>query len=176
MKKPIFPNDFEPKASALLKKFKKIRLMVAGDLMVDEAVYGDSERISREAPVLILRYTHTDLIPGGAANAANNARDLGAEVFPLGVVGDDEQGHKLLRYFKMKKMDTSGVVAVKHRHTTVKSRIMAGAHHTAKQQVIRIDKIDERDVSRGVEAKLVEGSRPWPPAWMPFSYPTTDLA
>lgn len=129
--------------------------MVAGDLMVDEAVYGDSERISREAPVLILRYTHTDLIPGGAANAANNARDLGAEVFPVGVIGEDEQGHKLLRYFKMKKMDISGVVTVNNRHTTVKSRIMAGAHHTAKQQVIRIDKVDERDVSRGVEAKLV---------------------
>ena len=63
--KSVFPTHFEPKASALLKKFKKIRLMVAGDLMVDEAVYGDSERISREAPVLILRYTHTDLTPAG---------------------------------------------------------------------------------------------------------------
>ena len=50
---------------ALLKKFPKIRLMVAGDLVVDEAIYGDTERISREAPVLILRYSHTDILPGG---------------------------------------------------------------------------------------------------------------
>ena len=150
-----FPSQFGPKAQALMKKFPKLRLMVAGDLVADEAIYGDSERISREAPVLILRYTHTDLVPGGAGNAANNAADLGAQVFPLGVVGKDEQGEKLLRAFKMKKMDLSGVLTLDNRPTTVKSRIMAGAHHTAKQQVIRIDKLDDREISRGVESKLI---------------------
>ena len=155
VKKLNFPPGLIAKCPPLLKKFPKLRLMVAGDLVVDEAIYGDTERISREAPVLILRYTHTDLTPGGAANAANNAADLGAQVFPLGVVGDDEQGRKLLHYFKLKKVDTTGIVEVKNRPTTVKSRIMAGAHHTAKQQVIRIDKIDDKDVSKAVEAKLV---------------------
>src|SRR5579859_367822 len=155
MKKPGLSPRLASEGLTLLKKFPKIRLMVAGDLMVDEALYGDSERISREAPVLILRYTHTDFTPGGAANAANNAVELGAQVFPLGVVGQDGQGENLLRYFKMKKVDVSGVVAVKNRHTTVKCRIMAGAHHTAKQQVIRIDKLEEKDVSRAVEGKLV---------------------
>lgn len=129
--------------------------MVAGDLVVDEAIYGDTERISREAPVLILRYTHTDIAPGGAANAVNNAADLRAQVFPVGVVGEDEQGGKLLQYFKMKKVDVSGIVTVKNRPTTVKSRIMAGAHHTAKQQVIRMDRIEDKDVSRAVENKLI---------------------
>lgn len=81
MKKGDFPAQFASKCPALLKKFQKVRLMVAGDMVVDEALYGDSERISREAPVLILRYTHTDFTPGGAANAANNATDLGAQVF-----------------------------------------------------------------------------------------------
>ena len=155
MKKRNFPSGFIPKAPALLKKFTKLRLMVAGDLVVDESLFGDSERISREAPVLILRYTHTDFTPGGAANAANNAAELGAQVHPLGVVGEDDQGHRLLQYFKMKKMDISGVLTVKNRPTTVKCRIMAGAHHTAKQQVIRIDKIEEKDISRAVEAKLI---------------------
>ena len=93
--------------------------------------------------------------PGGAANAANNAVDLGAQVFPLGVVGEDEQGARLLHYFKSKGVDTTGILTVKNRPTTVKSRIMAGAHHTAKQQVIRIDKLDDKEVSRAVEAKLV---------------------
>ncbi len=155
MKKQNFSSQFSTKGPALLRKFPKINLMVAGDMMVDEAVYGDTERISREAPVLILRFSHTDFMPGGAANAANNAVDMGAKVFPLGVVGEDEQGQKLLHYFKMKKADVSGLVTVKHRHTTVKCRIMAGAHHTAKQQVIRMDKIDDKDVSKQVEAKLI---------------------
>jgi len=155
MKKAFFPPQFASKATALLKKIPKIRLMVAGDMVVDEAIYGDTERISREAPVLILRYSHVSLTPGGAANAANNVVDLGAQVYPLGVVGDDEQGARLLQYFKNKKVDTSGLIAVKNRPTTVKSRIMAGAHHTAHQQVIRIDKIEDKEVSRNVEAKLI---------------------
>ncbi len=155
MIKPGFSPQFNSKAQALLKKLSKIKLMVAGDMVVDEAIYGNTERISREAPVLILRYTHTDILPGGAANAVNNAADMGAHVFPLGVVGDDEQGAKLLQYFKMKKVDTSGLVTVKNRPTTVKSRLMAGAHHTAKQQVIRVDRYEDKDVSKAVESKLV---------------------
>jgi rfaE bifunctional protein kinase chain/domain len=155
VKKTNFPSNFASKCPGILRKLSRLRLMVAGDLVVDEAIYGDSERISREAPVLILRYTHTDITPGGAANAANNAADLGASVTPLGVVGEDEQGEKLLHYFKMKKMDTSCVLSLKNRPTTVKCRIMAGAHHTAKQQVIRIDKIEDKEVSRAVEAKLI---------------------
>jgi rfaE bifunctional protein kinase chain/domain len=155
MKKSAFPINLAGRGPSFLKKFKKIRLMVAGDLVVDEAIYGDTERISREAPVLILRYSHTDFNPGGAANAANNAADLGAKVFPLGVLGEDEPGQRLMNYFRMKKVDASGVVLVKNRHTTVKSRIMAGSYHTAKQQVIRIDKLEAKDVSRSVESKLV---------------------
>ncbi len=155
MKKATLPSTLFSKGPAVLKKFSKLKLMVAGDFVVDEAIYGDTERISREAPVLILRYNHTDITPGGAGNAANNAADLGAQVYPLGVVGDDEQGGKLLHYFKNKKIDLSGLVTVKNRPTTVKCRIMAGAHHTAKQQVIRIDKLEDKDVSRGVEDKLI---------------------
>ncbi len=155
MKKNYFPSNFASRCPALLKKMTKVKLMVAGDLVADEAIYGDTERISREAPVMILRYTHTDLTPGGAANAANNAADLRIQVFPLGVVGEDEQGARLLHYFRNKRVETTGILSVKNRHTTVKSRIMAGAHHTAKQQVIRIDKLDDKEVSRAVEAKLV---------------------
>ena len=155
MIKANFSPQFAAKAPAFLKKFSKVNLMVAGDMVVDESIYGDTERISREAPVLILRYSHTEFMPGGAANAVNNALDLGAKVFPLGVVGKDEQGQKLLHYFKMKKSDVSGLLTVDNRHTTVKCRIMAGAHHTAKQQVIRMDKVEDKDVSRQVEDKLI---------------------
>jgi len=155
MIKSSFPPRIGIRVPAILKKFNKVNLMVAGDMMVDESIYGNTERISREAPVLILRYSHTDFMPGGAANAANNALDLGAKVTPLGVVGKDEQGQKLLQYFKMKKADVSGLLALDNRQTTVKCRIMAGAHHTAKQQVIRLDKIEDKEVSRQVEVKLI---------------------
>jgi rfaE bifunctional protein kinase chain/domain len=155
VKKHSFPSQLGSQGVAILKKFSKLRLMVAGDFVVDEAIYGDTERISREAPVLILRYSHTVITPGGAGNAANNVVDLGAQVYPLGVVGEDEQGSKLLHYFKTKKVDVSGLLTVKNRHTTVKCRIMAGASHTAKQQVIRMDKLDDKEVSRQIEAKLV---------------------
>ncbi len=155
VKKNALPSQLSSKGPAVLKKFPKLRLMVAGDFVVDEAIYGDTERISREAPVLILRYSHTVITPGGAGNAANNAACLGAQVYPLGVLGDDEQGSKLLHYFKTQKVDVAGLITVKNRHTTVKCRIMAGASHTAKQQVIRVDKLDDKDVSRQVEAKLI---------------------
>jgi D-glycero-beta-D-manno-heptose-7-phosphate kinase len=155
MKKLQWPTQLAARGTALLKKFPKLRLMVAGDLVADEALYGDSDRISREAPVLILRYDRTDLTPGGAGNAANNAAEWGAQVVPLGVVGEDAPGQELLRYFRMKKIDLSGVLSLKNRPTTVKTRILAGAHHTAKQQVLRIDRFEDKEISRSVESKLI---------------------
>ncbi|MGH7739073.1 MAG: bifunctional heptose 7-phosphate kinase/heptose 1-phosphate adenyltransferase [bacterium] len=157
--KAQFPSNLSSRGLILLKKFSKLKLMVAGDLVVDESIYGDTERISREAPVLILRYTHTQSTPGGAANAANNAVDLGAQVYPLGVLGADEPGGKLLQYFKTKKVNVSGILTLPKRPTVVKCRIMAGAHHTAKQQVIRIDKIEDKEISRAAETELIFRAR-----------------
>ncbi len=153
--KSALPSRLREKGLELLKKLPRVKLMVAGDLVADEAVYGVTERVSREAPVLILRYTHTVTAPGGGGNAAQNARDLGAQVYPLGVVGDDEGGRRLLDAFRIKGLDLSGVMTVKGRMTSVKSRILAGAQHTAKQQVIRIDRIEGKDVSRSAENKLL---------------------
>ena len=153
--KPTLPSDLPKKGMDLLKKFPRLKLMVAGDLVAYEAVYGVTDRISREAPVLILRYTHTVTAPGGAANAAMNAKDLGAQVYPLGVVGDDEGGRRLLEVFRHKQLDATGVLTVKGRMTTVKSRILAGAQHTAKQQVIRIDRIPDKDIPKSVENKIL---------------------
>jgi len=153
--KPTLPSNLPKKGLALLRSFSRLKLMVAGDLVADEAVYGVTERISREAPVLILRYSHTVTAPGGAANAACNARDLGAKVYLLGVVGRDEGGKRLLETFRQKGLDLDGVLEVPGRHTTVKSRILAGAQHTAKQQVIRIDRYDDKDIPRSAEAKLL---------------------
>jgi len=153
--KPSFGSDFPRKALHLLPRFAKLNLMVAGDFVADESLVGITERISREAPVLILRHAGTTTAPGGAGNAANNAVDLGARVFPLSVVGDDEPGRRLAQFFRNKRVDTTGLLTVKHRATPVKTRILAGAHHTAKQQVIRIDRVEDREVTRMTGKKII---------------------
>jgi len=124
---------------ALLKRIRRVRLVVVGDLIADEFIYGQIERVSREAPVLILKYNATETVPGGAGNAANNAAALGARVEVLGVVGRDEAGRRL-RASLGTCADVRGVVEIGGHVTPVKTRILAGGVHSAKQQVVRIDR------------------------------------
>jgi rfaE bifunctional protein kinase chain/domain len=108
--------------------------------VADEFVFGEISRVSREAPVLILKHRDRTVVPGGAANAANNLADLGVNVLPVGIVGDDEAGRLLLRYFRQKKIPVSGVLKDKTYTTVTKTRILAGMTHTARQQVVRVDR------------------------------------
>jgi rfaE bifunctional protein kinase chain/domain len=124
---------------ALVKRFGRVRLTVAGDLVADEFIYGRIDRVSREAPVLILQYDSTEIVPGGAGNAAHNARALGARVSVLGVVGRDDAGRRLVRALA-RGADVSGIVRTRGFVTPVKTRILAGGVHSAKQQVVRIDR------------------------------------
>jgi len=133
-----------PKEAGRLKKivdaFPKITVTVLGDLVADEFVFGEISRVSREAPVLILKHRERTVVPGGAANAANNLADLGVNVLPVGIVGDDEPGRMLLKYFRHKRIAVSGVLKDKSYTTVTKTRILAGMTHTARQQVVRIDR------------------------------------
>jgi rfaE bifunctional protein kinase chain/domain len=124
---------------ALLKRFGRVRIAVVGDLIADEFIYGRIERVSREAPVLILRYNATEVVPGGAGNAANNAAALGAHVEVLGVVGKDEAGRRLKASLGA-HANVRGLVTAAGYTTPVKTRILAGGVHSAKQQVVRIDR------------------------------------
>ena len=149
-----------PTASRLLRivaKFPRVRLTVAGDLMADEFIYGQIDRVSREAPVLILKYNSTDVVPGGAGNAANNAAALGARVNLLGAIGRDAAGDRLLGAL-VRGVRTTGVMRVTGRVTPVKTRILAGGVHSAKQQVVRIDRAGEAvtpAVLKTVERRLI---------------------
>jgi D-glycero-beta-D-manno-heptose-7-phosphate kinase len=133
-----------PKEAERLKKiieaFPKITVTVLGDLVADEFVFGEISRVSREAPVLILKHRERSVLPGGAANAANNLADLGINVLPVGIVGEDEPGKLLLRYFRHKKIAISGILKDKTYTTVTKTRILAGMTHTARQQVVRVDR------------------------------------
>jgi rfaE bifunctional protein kinase chain/domain len=123
----------------LIDAFSRQTIVVLGDLVADEFVFGEISRVSREAPVLILRHRETQCVPGGGANAANNLADLGARVLPVGVVGNDSAGHALVDYFRHKGVPTSGILRVPGWTTPRKTRYLAGFTHTARQQVLRVD-------------------------------------
>src|ERR1700733_8410246 len=94
----------------IVESFPKITVTVAGDLVADEFIFGEISRVSREAPVLILKHRERLIVPGGGANAINNLADLGVNVLPVGVVGDDEVGRLLLKGFRHKRIPISGVL------------------------------------------------------------------
>src|SRR5712672_3984289 len=113
----------------IIEQFPKLSITVLGDLIADEFIYGEISRVSREAPVLILRHRDRTIVPGGAGNAIYNLADLGVNVLPVGVIGDDEPGRLLLRAFRQKRVSVSGIRRVKGRNTVTKTRILAGTTH-----------------------------------------------
>jgi rfaE bifunctional protein kinase chain/domain len=123
----------------LIDRFKGQRVVVFGDLIADVFVYGEISRISREAPVLILNHRETQVVPGGGANAIHNLWALGAKPLPVGLVGDDAEGRQLLEYFLNLGVDTGGISVSKSYRTPSKMRILAGAVHSQRQQIVRID-------------------------------------
>ncbi len=140
------------------KKFKEFldsdhrpRLLVIGDLILDEYIWGAINRISPEAPVPILETKSENLALGGAANVANNLVALGCEVHLVGAIGKDEKGERLLSLIKGQGINTEGIFRFVHRPTTSKIRIVA--HN---QQVLRIDKEDNRPITEETESKFVQ--------------------
>jgi D-glycero-beta-D-manno-heptose-7-phosphate kinase len=127
----------------ILARARRVRLLVVGDLVADEYIYGRIDRVSREAPVLILRYDSTEIVPGGAGNAASNAAALGARVEVIGAVGTDDAGRRLLAAIPRPATLTS-VTRLRGYVTPVKTRILAGGIHSAKQQVVRMDRAGSR--------------------------------
>jgi D-glycero-beta-D-manno-heptose-7-phosphate kinase len=137
MTKHIKEND---RLRKIVASFPKLTVTVLGDLVADEFVFGEISRVSREAPVLILKHRDRKIVPGGGANAIYNLADLGVNVLPVGVVGDDEPGKILLRAFRHKRIPVSGVFKEKNYATVTKTRILAGFAHTTGQQVVRLDR------------------------------------
>src|SRR3979490_2413513 len=106
--------------------FSSKAVVLFGDFVAGEFQFGDISRVSREAPVLILRHRETQVVPGGGANAANNLGALGARVLPVTAVGHDTVGNALVGYFRGLRMDVSGIVRVKGWTTPTKTRFVAG--------------------------------------------------
>ena len=142
-----------------LARFQGKRVAVIGDLIADEYLYGKPARISREAPVLILRFTDREVRLGGAANAAHNVHALGATVLPVGLLGQDAAGDEVHALFRQAGMDTDGIWREPGRPTPVKTRIMAGGYQATRQQVVRLDREPEGGISGAAEARLIERLR-----------------
>lgn len=144
-----------PLLRAAVDAFGDRTVVVIGDLLVDESLFGRPARISREAPVLILRFTEREVTLGGAANAANNVHTLGARAIPLGVAGRDPAGDELLSLFQAAGIPTDGIVREGGRRTPVKTRIMAGGYPATRQQIVRLDREPTGDVLPATEDDLL---------------------
>jgi D-glycero-beta-D-manno-heptose-7-phosphate kinase len=136
---------------AVVDALKERTVAVVGDIVADEFVYGRVARVSREAPVLILEYDSAEVVPGAGGNAANNVAALGGRAILTGVVGRDEHGRRLSAALNT-RVDHRGVVRAANHQTPVKTRILAGGIHSAKQQVVRIDRAVNGAVTRDTRA------------------------
>jgi rfaE bifunctional protein kinase chain/domain len=138
---------------ALVGRFPRQRVIMLGDLVADESLFGEIMRVSREAPVLILKEREKKIVPGGGANAANNLAALGAQVSPVGVVGEDESGDALLRCFRERNISTNHIVRLPGYMTPTKMRVLGGLSHWQRQQIVRID----REPAQPLDAKVRTG-------------------
>src|ERR1700751_2133557 len=152
-----------PKEADRLRKiveaFPGTTVAVLADLVADEFVYGEISRVSREAPVLILKHRERTVVPGGGANAINNLADLDVNVLPVGLVGDDEPGRLLIKAFRHKHIPVSGVLKDKSHTTVTKTRILAGMTHSARQQVVRVDREPDSAPNAHLTRELVLATR-----------------
>ncbi len=129
-------------------------VVMVADLVADRFITGTPKRISREAPVLILRHEEERLLPGGGANAVANVAALGGEPRVLGVVGDDDSGRQLLAALAERAIDTGGIEIRPGYRTPTKTRVLGGGRHAIKQQIVRFDIEDPLDLSAEDRARL----------------------
>lgn len=134
-----------------ISKFSDVKILVIGDLILDEFIWGDSFRISPEAPVPVVLVERESLMPGGAANVASNISSIGAKAYLSGAIGKDEHGRQLEMILKRKGVDLEGVVSDPERPTTLKTRVVA--RH---QQVVRIDREKNAPLSESMARELVD--------------------
>ncbi|PYS59228.1 MAG: hypothetical protein DMF76_17010, partial [Acidobacteria bacterium] len=138
----------------IVNSFSNKRLVVIGDVIADQFIYGEISRVSREAPVFILRHEHTETTPGGAGNCAMNLAALGAQVKLISVLGDDETGRTLQGKLRAASIDCADLLVSNEQRTTTKVRVLAGQIHSTRQQVIRIDYDNEPGLTAELKQNL----------------------
>jgi len=147
---------FDQSLTELADRLPGGNIGVVGDLVCDLSVFGRSKRVSREAPVIILKHEKEHISLGGAANAVNNMASMGANPFPVGLAGDDHAGKKLVSNIGKKNIPSSNIIVDSARPTTVKTRILGSGLHTTYQQVLRIDQGITDPITGKVEERVLE--------------------
>jgi rfaE bifunctional protein kinase chain/domain len=140
----------------LIARFADLRVLIVGDVSLDEYIFGRATRLSREAPIPVLEFERREHILGGAANPARNLVALGARAAQLGVVGDDPEGTQLVALLGRASIDAAGVLAVAGRATALKTRVLSQGALRLPQQVARVDRLDRRPLPPADEAHLLE--------------------
>lgn len=141
---------------SLIDRFHQARILVVGDLTLDEFLTGQVERLSREAPVLIIRHEFTRQVPGGGANAVYNLAKLGAQVNAVGLIGKDDQGKALCNIFEAAGIDTQGIFVDADRPTVTKTRISGHARQSVTQQIVRVDRKSDELPSLELQQQLAD--------------------
>ncbi len=138
-----------------VRAWKGRKVLIAGDMILDEYLYGTTDRVSREAPVVIVRYDGSSWCPGGAANAATNVAALGGQAVASGVTGRDDTAKRLGEMLRSSGVNTGGMVAAAGLMTTSKTRVLAGDFHAQRQQIVRIDRESRAPLSQSIEKRLL---------------------
>ena len=136
-------------------RWKGTRVLILGDMILDEFILGRTDRVSREAPVVVVRYDGSLYSPGGAANAAQNVVALGGTAVPISCLGDDESGERLRDLLRERGMTMRGLITAKGLLTTTKMRVMAGDFHAQRQQIVRIDREQAAPIPRSLEDRVL---------------------
>lgn len=143
MKKPLSLSQTKIKQlKGIVGKFSKSKILVIGDFILDQYIWGNVSRISPEAPVPVVDVRKETFVPGGSLNVGNNIKSLGATVYPCGVIGRDRLGRNFLKIVQRKGIDTGGIIVDNGRPTTLKSRVIAHS-----QQVVRFDRESREPIS-----------------------------
>jgi rfaE bifunctional protein kinase chain/domain len=156
-----------------LPRLRGLKILVLGDLFLDEYIVGRATRLSREAPVPVLEFDRRFYVPGGAANPAHNISALGSKAHQIGVVGNDDSGHKLMERLREAGIAANGLVIDPTRPTTTKTRVLAEGTLVFPQQLARIDQLERRPLDRAVVSQLathLEAAAPGADAFLVSDY------
>ncbi len=140
---------------SIIDRFRGRKIAVWGDFILDEYIYGKTRRISREAPVLIISYQDQEFSLGGAGNSVLNLKALGAHPLPIGFIGRDESGRKIVEILKAHRIPAKFLLRLPGYQTPLKTRVLAGEENTKKQQILRIDKEAQVPETSPLKSKMI---------------------
>ncbi len=145
-----------PKLADAVAQLSGLRVLVAGDVSLDEYIFGRAMRLSREAPIPVLEFERREIVLGGAANPTRNIVALGSHAIQVGVVGDDREGEQLRAALEQSQIASSGLIRVAGRPTTLKTRVLAHESPRLPQQVARLDRLDRSALQLTDEQRILD--------------------